>query len=68
MEFTPIIIETINQQENKLLTKSPLAELVEQANFISELQSLFAYKKINQQEYKLACQQQLSSEQAHIMR
>ncbi len=60
----PIIIETIKQQENKQLVQSPLSKLIEQANFISELQSLYEYKKINQQEYELACQQKLLSKQA----
>jgi HD-like signal output (HDOD) protein len=60
----PLIIETINQQNNKFIKKSPLSELIEQANFISELQSLYQYKKVNQQEYKLACEENLTCEQA----
>jgi len=60
----PLIIETINQQNNKLITKSPLSELIEQANFISELQSLYENNKVSQQEYKIACEENLACEQA----
>ena len=63
MELPPLIIETVNQQNNKLIKKSPLSDLIEQANFISELQSLYQYKKVNQQEYKLACEENLTCEQ-----
>ncbi|MBA6337743.1 HDOD domain-containing protein [Colwellia sp. BRX8-7] len=58
----PMIIETIKQQENKQLIKSPLATLIEEASFISKLQSLYSYKKVNQEQYELACQQ-LKNEQ-----
>ncbi len=60
----PLIIETINQQNNKLTRMSPLSELIQQANFISELQSLYENNKVNQQEYKLACEENLTCEQA----
>jgi HD-like signal output (HDOD) protein len=60
----PLIIETISQQNNNLITKSPLSELIEQANFISELQSLYENNKVNQQEYTLACEENLTCEQA----
>ena len=59
----PLIIETISQQNDKLIKQSHLSELIAQANFISELQSLFEYKKVSVQEYQLACVDKLTCQQ-----